>query len=63
MSCRVGHRRGLDPVLLWLLCKLAALALIRPLALCFLGPHPRHVEVPRLGVDRSYSCLPLPQPQ
>ena len=36
MSCGVGHRRSLDPSLLWLLwlwCKpLAAVALIRPLA-------------------------------
>ena len=32
MSCGVGHRRGLDLVLLWLWCKLAAIDLIRPLA-------------------------------
>ena len=31
MSCGVGHRRGLDPALLWLWHRLAALALIRPL--------------------------------
>ena len=30
MSCGVGHRRGLDPELLW--CRLVATALIRPLA-------------------------------
>ena len=30
MSCSVGHRRGLDPELLW--CRLVATALIRPLA-------------------------------
>ena len=29
----------------------------------FLGPHPWHVEVPRLGVNQSYSCQPTPQPQ
>ena len=28
----VGHRHGLDPALLWLLCRPAATALIRPLA-------------------------------
>ena len=28
MSCRVDHRHGLDLVLLWLWCKLAATALI-----------------------------------
>ena len=32
MSCGVGHRRGSDPVLLWLWCRLAAIALIQPLA-------------------------------
>ena len=32
MSCGIGHRRGLDPVLLWLWCRLAATASIRPLA-------------------------------
>ena len=29
----------------------------------FLGPHPQHMEVPRLeGKNRSYNCLPTPQP-
>ena len=32
MSCRVGHRRGSDPALLWLWRRLAATAPIRPLA-------------------------------
>jgi len=32
MNCGVGHRRGLDPMLLWLWHRLAATALIRPLA-------------------------------
>ena len=31
MSCGVGHRCGLDLELLWLWCRLAATALIRPL--------------------------------
>ena len=31
MSCGVGRRRGSDPVLLWLWCRPAAIALIRPL--------------------------------
>ena len=30
VSCGVGHRRGLDPALLW--CRPAAVAPIRPLA-------------------------------
>ena len=32
MSCGAGHRRGSDPRLLWLWCRPAAVALIRPLA-------------------------------
>ena len=32
MSCGVGRRRGLDPMLLWLWCRLAATAPIPPLA-------------------------------
>ena len=32
MSCGVGHRRSLDPALLWLWRRLAAAARIRPLA-------------------------------
>ena len=32
MSCGVGHRRGSDPVLLWLWCRTAAAAPIGPLA-------------------------------
>ena len=32
MSCGVGFRRGLDPVLLWLWLRLTAVALIQPLA-------------------------------
>ena len=32
MSCGIGHRRGSDPTLLWLWHRLAAVALIRPLA-------------------------------
>ena len=32
VSCGVGHRRGSDPALLWLWRRLAAIALIQPLA-------------------------------
>ena len=31
MSCGVGHRRGSDPVLLWLWCTPADVALTQPL--------------------------------
>ena len=33
MSCGVGQRYGMDPSLMWLWCRLTALAPIRPLAL------------------------------
>ena len=32
MSCGIGRRRSLDPMLLWLWRRLVAAALIRPLA-------------------------------
>ena len=32
MSCGVGHRHGLDPMLLWLWCRLTPVAPIQPLA-------------------------------
>ena len=32
LSCGVGRRHGSDPTLLWLWCRLAATAQIRPLA-------------------------------
>ena len=32
VSCGVGHRRGSDLVLLWLWCRLEAVALVGPLA-------------------------------
>ena len=32
MSCGVGHRLGLDPLVLWLWCRPAAVAPIPPLA-------------------------------
>ena len=32
MSCGVGHKRGSDPVLPWPWCRMAATALISPLA-------------------------------
>ena len=32
VSCGVGHRRGSDPALVWLWCRPATIAPIRPLA-------------------------------
>ena len=45
MSCGVGHRCGLDPVLLWLWCRLAATAQIGPLA--WEPPYPLGVALER----------------
>ena len=33
------------------------------LSFVLLGPNPQHMEVPRLGVNRSCSCWPKPEPQ
>mgnify|MGYP001308256440 CR=1 FL=1 len=33
------------------------------LCFCFLGPHPRHMEVPRLEVELELQLRPTPQPQ
>ena len=38
MSCGVGHRCGSDPVLLWLWCTLATLALIPSLGIPYAAP-------------------------
>ena len=71
MSCGVGRRWSSDLVLLW--CKSAAVAPTRPLAwelmlwvwiklflffiYIFLGPHPWHIQVPRLGVKSELQLL------
>ena len=31
--------------------------------LSFLGPYLQHMEVPRLGLNPSSSCRPMPEPQ
>ena len=33
------------------------------LLFCFLGPHPKHMEVPRLGVQSELQLPATPQPQ
>ena len=55
MSYGVGHRRDLDPTLLWLLCRPAATALIRPLAW---GP-PHATEAPLEMAKRQKKILHL----
>ena len=50
MSHGVGHRHGSDPALLWLWCKPAAVAPIRPLA----WKHPYAVGVALKNKNVSY---------
>ena len=44
MSCGVDIRHSLDPVLLWLWCRLAAAALVQPLAWELPGPKKQKTE-------------------
>ena len=47
MSCGVGRRRSLDPVLLWLWCRPVAMAPIRPLVWeppCAMGVAPEKAK-------------------
>ena len=39
------------------------IALEKEIYIVFLGPHLRHMKVPRLGSNWSCSCQPMPQPQ
>ena len=57
MSCGVGHRRGLDPVLLWLWRRPAAIAPIRPLAW---EPHGRGPEKTKDKKKKCVKYLPWP---
>ena len=52
VSCSKGTRFILNAVLCFLF-----------FYFIFLGQHPRHMEVPRLGSNWGYSCPPTPQPQ
>ena len=54
MSCGVGCRCGLDPVLLW--CRPAATALIRPLA--WEPPYATGVALKRQETKKKFSDLP-----
>ena len=51
MSCGVGHRSSLDLALLWLWCRLAAVALIRPLA--WEPPYAIHVALKRQKTKKN----------
>ena len=52
LSCGVGRRHGLDPALLWLWCRPAAAALIRPLA--WEPPHAVGVTLKRQKKKKSW---------
>ena len=54
MSCGVGRRRGLDPELLWLWCRLAASALIHPLAW-----EPPYAAGAALKRKRNFLAVPM----
>ena len=56
MSCDVGGRRGLNLALLWLWCRLAAIALIRPLA--WEPPHVPCVALKRKKKKNAVNPLP-----
>ena len=51
MSCGVSHRPGLDLALLWLWCRLAAAALIRPLA--WEPPYAMGVDLERQKIKKK----------
>ena len=44
-------------------CMSVCLSFFLSFFFCFLGPHPWHMKVPRLGLNWSYSCQPIQQPQ
>ena len=56
MSCGVGRRCGVDPVLLWLWRRLAATALIGPLA--WEPPYATGVALIRKKFKTCYSFFP-----
>ena len=53
MSCGVGHRCSSDPALLWLYCRLTAVALILPLAW-----EPLYSTVAALKRQKKYNLRP-----
>ena len=46
LNCGIGHRHGLDMALLWLWCRLAAVAPIQPLAWELPGPKKKKKKKP-----------------
>ena len=66
MSWGVGHRCGWDPVLLWLWCRPAATAPIRPLAwepLYAMGAAPEKAKRQKIyNNNNNEAAMPLPPP-
>ena len=58
MSCDVSCRQGLDPVLLWLWYRVAAAALIQPLA--WETPFATSVAL-KTKLNKTYGFIPLIQ--
>ena len=56
MGCGVGRRCGSDPVLLWLQCRLASTALIRPLA--WEPPYAVGAALEKKKDDEKHSAMP-----
>jgi len=57
MSCSVGHRGGSDPELLWLWRRLAAAALIQPLACEFSYTAVAALKRKEKGDPGDHGCL------
>ena len=53
-NCSIGHRLSLDPALLWLWCRPAAAALIRPLTWEF--PYAVGVALKRQKKKKFFQC-------
>ena len=54
MSCGVGRRCGLDPILLWLWGRLAAVAVIQPLV--WEPPYATGVALRKAKKEKSWFC-------
>ena len=59
VCCGVGRRLGLDPTWLWLWCRPAAVALIRPLA--WETPYAVGAALKKKPKKRKSACMPFTQ--
>ena len=63
LSLTFGPRVSYSWLSYFLVCVTLFFAYLAVFVFFFLGPHPHHMEVPRLGVNWSCSCRAMPQPQ